>query len=76
MIDRDLAILYDVETKALNRAVKRNRERFPFEFIFQLTRKEFTDLKSRFVTSSWGGIRKSPFAFTEQSNPHAFERSQ
>ena len=65
MLDRDLAILYDVETKTLNQAVKRNRNRFPVEFMFQLSRQEFTDLKSHFVTSSWGGTRKPPSVFTE-----------
>ena len=65
MLDRDLAILYDVETKALNQAVKRNRDRFPVEFMFQLTRQEFADLKSHFVTSNWGGTRKPPSVFTE-----------
>ena len=65
MLDRDLARLYDVETKVLNQAVKRNSDRFPAEFMFQLTRQEFTDLKSHFVTSSWGGTRKPPSVFTE-----------
>ena len=86
MIDRDLAELYGVETKALNQAVKRNISRFPEDFMFQLTRQEFlsvmkshftksneesiekkndTDLKSQIVTSSWGGTRKMPYAFTE-----------
>ncbi len=69
----DLAELYQVETKALNQAVKRNIERFPFDFIFQLSSKEYANLKSQFVTSSfatgkgdWGGRRKLPYAFTEQ----------
>lgn len=65
MLDRDLAELYDVETKVLNQAVKRNSDRFPADFMFQLTKKEFENLKSQFVTSSWGGVRKMPFAFTE-----------
>ena len=52
MLDRDLAELYDVETKALNQAVKRNIDRFPEDFMFQLSYKEFTDLKSQIVTSS------------------------
>ena len=64
MLDRDLAELYDVETKVLNQAVKRNLGRFPADFMFQLTKKEFEILKSQFVTSSWGGVRKMPFAFT------------
>ena len=66
MLDRDLAELYDVETKVLNQAVKRNSERFPADFMFQLTKKDFENLKSQIVTSSWGGVRKMPFAFTEQ----------
>ena len=66
MLDRDLAKLYGVETKVLNQAVKRNIERFPEDFMFQLTSEEYTVLKSQFVTSSWGGTRKLPFAFTEQ----------
>lgn len=92
MLDRDLAELYGVETKALNQAVKRNAKRFPEDFMFQLTKEESTDvqanlmsqnvmsslrsqnvtlkansdLKSQIVTSSWGGNRKLPYAFTEQ----------
>ncbi|QNN40832.1 ORF6N domain-containing protein [Pedobacter roseus] len=89
MLDFDLAILYEVETKVLNQAVKRNIKRFPDDFMFQLTSAEFEsikfqteainqgvssqivikdqpNLKSQFVTSSWGGTRKLPYAFTEQ----------
>jgi hypothetical protein len=66
MLDRDLAELYEVETRALNQAVRRNIERFPEMFLFQLTSDEFEILKSQIVTSSWGGTRKLPFAFTEQ----------
>ena len=89
MLDFDLASLYEVETKVLNQAVKRNVKRFPEDFMFQLTSAEFeeirlqieainqgrssqivmtgeTNLKSQFVTSSWGGTRKLPYAFTEQ----------
>ena len=66
ILDRDLAELYGVETRVLNQAVARNIERFPAEFRFQITTKEFENLKSQFVTSSWGGVRKLPFAFTEQ----------
>lgn len=66
MLDVDLAALYQVETRVLNQAVKRNSKRFPPDFMFQLTSDEWTNLKSQFVTSSWGGIRKRPFAFTEQ----------
>lgn len=89
MLDFDLAILYEVETKVLNQAVKRNIKRFPADFMFQLTQQEFgglklqietqykdlssqfvmtneINLKSQIVTSSWGGTRKMPYAFTEQ----------
>jgi len=79
MLDFDLASLYEVETRVLNQAVKRNIERFPEDFMFQLTATEWesirsqivtssgeSNLKSQFVTSSWGGTRKLPSAFTEQ----------
>jgi hypothetical protein len=66
MLDRDLAEMYGVEVKRLNQAVKRNISRFPDDFMFQLSQDEFKNLKSQFVTSSWGGIRKLPYAFTEQ----------
>lgn len=66
MLDRDLAELYQVETRVLNQAVKRNIERFPADFMFQLTIDEFENLISQNVTSSWGGRRKRPVAFTEQ----------
>jgi tRNA/tmRNA/rRNA uracil-C5-methylase (TrmA/RlmC/RlmD family) len=66
MLDEDLADLYDVETKRLNEQIKRNIARFPKDFMFQLTGEEFEILKSQFATSSWGGRRKMPFAFTEQ----------
>lgn len=65
MLDADLAELYGVETRRLNEQVRRNRERFPEDFMFQLTPEEFTNLKSQFATSSWGGRRKLPYAFTE-----------
>jgi hypothetical protein len=66
ILDSDLADLYEVKTKALNQAVKRNAERFPEDFAFQLTDKEFQNLRSQTVTSSWwGGRRYPPFAFTE-----------
>ena len=65
MFDFDLAELYAVGTKVLNQAVKRNKGRFPLDFMFQLSKMEFENLKSQFVTSSWGGIRKLPSAFTE-----------
>lgn len=66
MLDSDLAMLYGVETRALIQAVKRNIERFPDDFMFKLTNQELRNLISQFVTSSWGGIRKNPYAFTEQ----------
>lgn len=66
MLDRDLAELYDVETKYLKRAVKRNISRFPNDFMFELTEKELSDLRCQIGTSSWGGARYSPLAFTEQ----------
>ena len=74
MLDADLAKIYQVETRRLNEAVKRNIGRFPAEFMFQLTEKEYeflrsqfvtSNLKSQFATSSWGGRRKMPFVFTE-----------
>ena len=65
MLAFDLARLYNVETKRLNEQVKRNLTRFPEDFMFQLTEKEFENLKSQFATSSWGGNRTLPFAFTE-----------
>ena len=67
MLSTDLAELYGVSVKVLNQAVKRNTERFPDDFMFQLTREELTNLKSQIVTSSWGGARRAlPYAFTEQ----------
>lgn len=65
MIDKDLAGLYQVEVKRLNESVKRNLKRFPEDFMFQLTTEEWQNLKSQFATSSWGGTRKLPYAFTE-----------
>jgi len=65
MFDSDLATLYQIEVKALNRAVKRNIKRFPNDFMFQLTKEEWDNLKYQFGTSSWGGKRKLPNAFTE-----------
>ena len=80
MLYFNLASIYEVETKVLNQAIKRNIKRFPDDFMYQLTKIEFTNLrqtigitnnsnpnlKSQSVTSSWGGIRKLPWAFTEQ----------
>ena len=74
MLDEDLARIYQVETKRLNEAVKRNSDRFPPEFMFRLTREEYeslrsqvlkANLKSQIAASSWGGRRKLPLAFTE-----------
>ena len=65
MLDNDLAELYQVETRRLNEQVKRNADRFPEDFMFQLTEEEWENLKSQNATSSWGGRRKLPFAFTE-----------
>lgn len=89
LLDSDLAALYGVQTRRLNEQVRRNRERFPKDFIFELTRQEFADLKSHFATSSapgkrHGGRRKLPLAFTEHgaiqaatvlSSPRAVEVS-
>ena len=66
MIDRDLALLYGVETRRLNEQVKRNIERFPDDFMFQLNKEDVKILKSQNATSSWGGDRRLPYAFTEQ----------
>jgi hypothetical protein len=66
MFDSDLAALYQVETKYLNRTIKRNLQRFPTDFMFQLTEKEFSDLRCQIGTSSWGGSRYLPYVFTEQ----------
>ena len=65
MLDRDLAELYGVSTKALNQAVKRNIRRFPDDFMLQLRKEDVENLRSQFVTSSWGGLRYMPYAFTE-----------
>ncbi|MFH1429165.1 MAG: ORF6N domain-containing protein [Candidatus Margulisiibacteriota bacterium] len=66
MLDRDLAKLYGVQTKRLKEQVKRNIERFPDDFMLELTYEEFQNLRSHCETSSWGGERYSPYAFTEQ----------
>lgn len=65
MLDYDLAELYEVETKRINEQVKRNQNRFPPDFMFQLTENEVENLKSQIATSRWGGRRKPPYAFTE-----------
>jgi len=66
MLDADLARLYGVETRDLNKAVTRNLDRFPMDFMFQLTKKEAQNLMFQIGTSSWGGVRKLPRVFTEQ----------
>ena len=66
MLDRDLAQLYNVETKVSKQAVRRNKDRFPDDFMFELSNEEFTILRSQIVTSRWGGARYIPMAFTEQ----------
>ena len=66
MLDMYLAIIYEVETRVLKQAVRRNIDRFPDDFMFELTVEELKNLTSQFVTSSWGGQRHKPFAFTEQ----------
>ncbi len=66
MLDRDLANLYEVDTRQLTRQVRRNIDRFPEDFMFQLTKEEFQNLMCQFGTSSWGGTRKLPYVFTEQ----------
>ncbi len=65
MLDKDLAELYNVETKQLKRAVRRNISRFPKDFMFELTNEEFDNWRSQFDTSSWGGTRYNPMVFTE-----------
>jgi len=65
MLDFDLAEIYGVETKVLNQSVKRNIDRFPLDFMFQLNNQEFVNLMSQIVTSRWGGMRYLPYAFTE-----------
>jgi len=67
MLSTDLAELYEVEPRAMVQAIKRNRDRFPEDFMFQLSKQEYDDLKSQIVISTWGGARRAtPYAFTEQ----------
>ena len=66
ILGQDLAALYGVAVGALTQAIKRNANRFPKDFVFQLTPEEFANLKSQIVISSWGGARSRPYAFTEQ----------
>jgi hypothetical protein len=84
LLDEDLAMLYGTSTGRLNEQVRRNLARFPDDFLFRLTNQEVRNLKSQFATSSWGGRRKLPFAFTEHgaimaatilNTPHAVEAS-
>jgi hypothetical protein len=84
LLDEELASLYGVTTRRLNEQVRRNRNRFPADFLIELTEPEFKNLKSQFATSSWGGRRKLPFAFTEHgaiqvatilNSPRAIEMS-
>jgi phage regulator Rha-like protein len=65
MLDFDLAELYGVETKRLKEAVRRNKKRFPPDFMFEVTKKEWINLRPQIASSSWGGLRYMPFAFTE-----------
>lgn len=65
ILDRDLALMYGVETRILNQAIKRNIERFPPDFMFRLNKEEWNNLKSQIVISSWGGARSTPNVFTE-----------
>ena len=69
MLDFELSEMYGVETKQLKRQVRRNMNRFPDDFMFELTTEEFTDLRSQFGTTSWGGSRYNPMAFTDQGVP-------
>nr|WP_315145798.1 ORF6N domain-containing protein [uncultured Flavobacterium sp.] len=66
MLDFDLALLYNIENKRLKASVRRNINRFPEDFMFELTEMEFTNLRTKFSSSSYGGLRYMPFAFTEQ----------
>ncbi len=66
LLDADLAELYQVTTGNLNLAVRRNQERFPADFMFQLTKEEFENLRLQSARSSWGGRRHAPYVFTEQ----------
>ncbi len=74
MLDSDLASLYGIETKRLNERVKRNLDRFPADFMFQLTLKEYENLKSQFATSSWGGRRTLSAPETKPKKRIGFHR--
>ena len=71
MLDEDLAKIYGVETKVLNQTIRRNKERFPENFMFQLTVREFSNLRSQIVTSSYGGRIQKPFTPTPPSSQNA-----
>lgn len=73
MLDMDLAELYGVETKQLKRAVRRNSDRFPGDFMFELDKGELAFLRSQIGTSNWGGLRYAPMAFTEQRSCNVIE---
>ena len=73
MLDRDLAALYEVETSQLKRSVRRNIERFPKDFMFELTKDEWSNLRCQFGTSSWGGVRYVPNGFHRARCGHAFQ---
>ena len=73
MFDFDLAEIYQVEMKVLSQTVKRNIERFPYDFMFQPTNQKLTNLRSQFATSSWGGSRYLPYAFTEHRSLNPFQ---
>ena len=66
ILDRNVAELYGVETRTINQAVKRNMERFPIDYMFELTAEEYENFKSQNVMSSWGGSRRISKAFTEK----------
>ena len=74
ILDRDLAALYGVQTKQLKRAVRRNINRFPEDFMFELSQEEFENLRGHIGTSSWGGTRYNPMAFTEQGFVYCGQR--
>jgi hypothetical protein len=74
MNDENLAAMYGIETKVMKQSVKRNIERFPDDFMFELTKEEFVSLRSQFVTSNRGGTRYQPFAFTEQDFTKLIEK--
>jgi len=74
MLSMHLAELYEVEPRLLVRAVKRNIERFPEDFMFQLNTEEFANLKSQFGISSWGGVRTAPYAFIRAGSCDALQR--